>query len=431
MKMKNRIKKEVIVFLIIVLGCTFFKVLACALPTSVIQNRIKQSRITIENTGDYPTISEFNGAGEWIDAAWNQSDFFTEWLLVNTAYNVDSNHPLRSAMLNTRLFTDTSSPANSLLYNMDIDEEQSDNYENPIQYWFGSVAIIRFLLLFYDYSQILTLFQIITLILAGTSLVLVYKKTNDIKVILSYMLSLVVVSAFTVTFSITFSITFDIAFLSIIYLCCTKRKINELNIPFLIIGMLTAYFDWLSTPSITCTLPLLIVIILEKNEKRKNFLDIICNGVNWCLGYMGMIISKWIISSFITQESILEIVKGRIVSDIGADVDNKIIYYLECILNYGKMLITYKMHMNWIWVIAFVILVVGILLERKEKNFIIFQMKLLLIGGVPFLWAAVFLWHSHEHFWFTYRNLIPTIFAIIYMVLGVVERIKFCFLKKK
>ncbi len=31
---------------------------------------------------------------------------------------------------------------------------------------------------------------------------------------------------------------------------------------------------------------------------------------------------------------------------------------------------------------------------------------------IPFVWTGVFQWHSHEHFWFTYRTFLSTAFAV-------------------
>ena len=40
-------------------------------------------------------------------------------------------------------------------------------------------------------------------------------------------------------------------------------------------------------------------------------------------------------------------------------------------------------------------------------------MKIIAIGLVPFLWAVVFLWYCHEHYWFTYRSPVGTVFVIL------------------
>lgn len=423
------IKKKIIIFILVVLGCTIFKIIAFALPTSIVKSNVEKSRITIQNTGDYPAVAELNGDGDWSDAAWNQSDFFTEWLLVNTVYNVDSKHPVQSAMLNTRVFTDTSSPANSLLLNIDASEySEYDLVENPIQYWFGGAAFLRVCLTFGDYSQTLTFVQIIAIITMVGSILAIYKRTMDFKVWFSYVLALLMVSVVTVTYSFNFSITFIISFVAIIYICQTQRELSALEMPFLVIGMLTAYCDWLSTPSITCTLPLAIAIVVcettEEGSSGKDLLTVIKIGISWCIGYLGMICSKWVISGILTQENIVLIVKQRILSDVGVEIDNKFGYYLEILKRYFNMLLTNKLNVNWLWVGVGVVVIFYLFFTLHDEKKLLRNIEISIIALVPFVWAIVFLWHCHEHFWFTYRNLVVTIFvAFLMMMRGIEETV--------
>lgn len=183
--MKSTNKKTfclpILIFILTVVACLILKVLAFSIPSEIVKKNVEKSQITIENTGDYPILAMWNSSYEWIDKGWNISDFYTEWMMVNVAYNVESDHPLKSSMLNTRIMSDTSNASLSLLNDMNSAYTLQD-IDNPVQYWLGSAAIIRILLYFYDYSQILTLLHFMFGLLIFLTSICLYRRTQSIMV---------------------------------------------------------------------------------------------------------------------------------------------------------------------------------------------------------------------------------------------------------
>lgn len=429
-KNKNSMKTSLVIFSVTVFLCLLFKVFAFSMPSAVVKKNVEKSQITIESTGDYPILSMLNASYEWTDKGWNISDFYTEWMMLNVAYNANSNHPLKAAMLNTRIMSDTSNASASLLHSMNS-EKISGTIDQPIQYWLGSAAIMRLLLCFYDYSQILTLLQVIFWLLFSLSCIYLYRRVNDLKTVIAYVLSLMSVLLPVTSLSFTYGMVFCVVFISIILISKYCYDLSSISNFFLVIGIITAYVDWMSTPSITCTLPLTICILITYNSSADNeqlfnelkrLWNIVKCGINWCIGYAGMLISKWIFSMLFTDEDIIGIVQERVMSDTGVEIENKIQYYLETLGNYSKMLLTYKLRFNWIWYVMITIILIGVIWDLYLKTFFSLYIELLIIAIVPFIWPIVLMWHSHEHYWFTYRNLVVTVFIVFELAFTTIVR---------
>lgn len=420
--MKSTNKKTfclpILIFILTVVACLILKVLAFSIPSEIVKKNVEKSQITIENTGDYPILAMWNSSYEWIDKGWNISDFYTEWMMVNVAYNVESDHPLKSSMLNTRIMSDTSNASLSLLNDMNSAYTLQD-IDNPVQYWLGSAAIIRILLYFYDYSQILTLLHFMFGLLIFLTSICLYRRTQSIGTSMAFILALYCISATTVSFSFTYGMVFIVAFLFIIVICNYCSDLSNGPILFLVVGTITAFIDWMSTPSVTCTLPLAVFIVITydttsfsvKDMVFKRLLNIINCGMSWCIGYAGMLMSKWFFSMIFTNENIIQIVQKRVLADSGVEISNKIQYYFEILNNYFKMLTSYKLNLNWIWCVIIIITIIGFLWKVCSQTSYSLYIELLIISIVPFIWPIVLMWHSHEHYWFTYRNLVVTIFV--------------------
>lgn len=407
-----------IIFASVVVFCTLFKVFACSLSSERVKRNIENSRILIQINGDYPAVPAVNNSWEWRDRGMTIIDYYTEWMVINAAYNVDSDHPLKSAMQNDKVVLDYTSTQKNLLYA--IDNENVDEYmTDSVQYWMGSLSIIRILLYFFDYSQVIILFQCMFFISLGCCCISIYKKCGN-KVFIPFLVSLLSVYVLTTSFMFHYGIVFIISFISIIYTCNKCNKLSDMYSVLLVSGMLTAYFDWMSTPSVSCTLPLVVMILItyDKEITVKNWIkrlfEIVKCGICWCIGYAGMQFSKWIISAIVLDTNVWDIVRMRILADTGVpDGVNAAEFYLDTLNKSFDMFITGKLGMQWVWIIVAVVIIIGILINIYLKsNTIKGCLEITILAIVPFAWSRVFMWFTNEHYWFTYRNFLITIFVI-------------------
>lgn len=417
---RGMIRKICIVGMVIGI-CFGLRVLSACFSTDMVQENLRKSKINIQNIGDYPVIPEFNNSNDWEKNAWNQNDFFTDWMIANVIYNINSDDPVSSALKNKRVMVNWSSPAASLQACMEGEGTVSDT-DYPIQYWLGIISILRPMLLVWDYSQMLTFLQLIFWGSFSAAMIKIYS-IGGLQLVTSFFCALALVSFTTTSFSYNFAVVFVITFLSILFIKKSEKEKNIIRDRFLLIGMFTSYFDWMTNPSITCTLPLAIMIITENlsdNDEKESELGKIWNviiiGCNWCVGYALMLISKWVLAGIFTDESVINIVRKRVLEDTGAGIDNKWEYYIDTLKRNLGLILTEKLEIRKeLIAILICIIVVRMIYDlcRERKKSLYFN--LIMLSLVPFIWTRLFLWYTHEHFWFSYRNYIITIFVLVYM----------------
>lgn len=373
-------------------------VLTCSIPSSFLKNNIGKSLKTLKNEGIYPN---FGFPFRQIIL-----DNFTDSLMLNTAYSVDSNHPLKSALLNYRYEgKDDAMNQISNLEKLYLNKEiKKVGYE---RYWHGYLIYLRPLLIFFSYSQIRIILTLMLYFLFITFFYLSWEKLGK-WTILSFTLGLIAVDFFYLGWSLQFSNVFLIGLLGAIYLFLTYKPRQNLTILFFIMGGLTSFFDLLTAPLITLGIPLITAIRLEK----KNKLAVVYYLLSWLIGYSILWVSKWIIvqllfapSAVITainrvayrsfykpnaNFSYLKVIKLNLFQLIGYNPINKIIILSSLIFFLFFFLIYFKFR------------------KEKLKNITIW----ILIATIPYLWYLIAANHSYIHVWYTYRNQLMSVVSL-------------------
>ena len=110
-----------------------------------------------------------------------QFDNYTDALMINTAYSIDSQKPLYSAFvarknyipnITTEIYEDVPGELNDLVNN-----EKAESFEYA-RYWHGYLIFLRPLLILFNINQIRIMLTIILIILACILAYLIYKKIN-------------------------------------------------------------------------------------------------------------------------------------------------------------------------------------------------------------------------------------------------------------
>ena len=229
-----------------------------------------------------------------------------------------------------------------------------------------------------------------------------------------FIISLFFIHPEVIGLSMQYAPIFFIMLISVFILLKFKDKLlenNNLIYYFLIIGMATSFFDLLTYPLITLGTPLIFYLLLENNKKslKENMMKLLLFVGIWFFGYIGMWVSKWIISSIVLNQDIisngLEVISVRSstegVSRFDALFKNISIYNYPYYI--GIMILI------GIYYIARLIKIKETITINKLKKIIPF----LLIGITPFLWYLFASNHSYIHYWMTYRILFVFFFAIM------------------
>lgn len=112
---------------------------------------------------------------------------------------------------------------------------------------------------------------------------------------------------------------------------------------FLVIGMCTSYFDFLTYPIFTLGMPLVILLLCRyiSEEKKGAVKAVVLNSIFWVVGCFGFWFEKWVLGSLLTEENIFVDALGSIIERTGRNVEEQPIGYVETVLENIHLLCKY------------------------------------------------------------------------------------------
>ncbi len=295
------------------------------------------------------------------------------------------------------------------------------------RYWHGYHVFLRPLLVFFNYGQFrYILFMIFTFLIYGIIREL-NKSFENIHAGRSFLITLALNNFLAVPFSYHVSIAFLLAFPAMLVILRKKEWLED-DLKtwsyYMIVGGITSYADFLTTPIVTLGLPMLVHLlwILKNNESdlRRNIISIVRNSVSWGIGYAVVWAEKWLIGSIILKrnifaDSMAEATAwqtdafGQQYSFVKALAKN-----LACLLPFGggaRELIPFL----FIYLII-VAVGLGMIIKRWDnvKKNIYKLLPIMLVSAFPYIWMFFMHNHSgvHATFW-CYRIQTISIFGLL------------------
>lgn len=436
--MKN-IFRYILVFIILLVIYFISLALVSKIPSEKMKDNVKLSaNYFLENGGEknfiklkHKEVCLFN---------------FTNALMINTAYSIDSNEPVKSFLtakknyisgVTQKIYTQTPKDLKSAskyyengifngnayqtieLYDTVNENELYESFEYS-RYWHGYLVLLRPMLLFLDYSKIELLSFIIFMILLMICSFLIYTKIGKLPA-LALIISCIFSDLLIVTKSINEILCFDLALVFSIYLLLKKDRSN-IPLNFFVFGSITNFFDFLTNPIVTYGIPIIIYFMIIYKDEYNTFKDIffiyLKTSISWFLGYLITWVSKWILTDIIVnRETVKNAIEQINFRTTGEEI--KISTFLNRLQEYFSIF-----SIKIIIIICLLFLLIGILNQKrlKQTNNKFIKMITYLIGTIiPFVWYFVLIQHSNAHIFFTYRNLVVTIFALQILVLEIVN----------
>ena len=289
-------------------------ILSSLIPSSLMEDNVRKSSEVLLKEGEKVTF----------DLKYKKSYIFTftDALMINTAYSVDSKHPVESFLLARKNYVPNQTKLVNIdsQYHLGANEKYRDKYGNLYQtkelyglmhgdniedsyeyarYWHGYLTILRPLLAIFDYSAIRIVLFIAVVISMIIMFVLICKKINIISAF-SYVIGLLLVNILVTTKSINEILIFLVAIISTIVLLIKNEKIKNIGIYFFIVGSVSSFIDLLTAPVVTLGLTTITYFLLlqtreEKADLKKYILDMLNIGISWVLGYAITWGFKWLI----------------------------------------------------------------------------------------------------------------------------------------
>ncbi len=399
--MKKTIFLLLTTYLLLLLTFTLLMLGACCLPSSLITDNVIASARQLQHQGQ---------GAHLIDGRLGRLDNYTDALMLNLAISSDAMHPLRSAMLNPYYDNDDEEVAKSV-HTEHVALGQTNGLEMRYygRYWQGYLVTLKPMLIIFSLHGIRIVNCLLMLLLSLATLWAIWQRIGKVEALL-FLLSLLLVYFPVVPFSMQYSTCFYLMFLSMLavmlYPDLTARS-RSLVLTFFVIGAVTSFFDFLTTPQLTLGMPLLVCLLIHRKHEMRT---LIIASLAWGIGYALLWASKWVIGYGLTGFNLL----ADAAQQIGVRTSQQ---YYGIELTIPKMLqfIIFGEERALGWKIpalilalsaAYIFLQKGIKVQRRYY-------WLLLVAMIVPIWFLLMRQHSIMHLWFTLRAFLVTIYALL------------------
>ncbi len=406
--------RHLLLFVVTLLSLWALLLLSALIPNRTIAANMERSAL------HYQELDAFQfHHGDKLNAI---GDNYADTILMNLSWHMGEGAPLMSA-LNTRYYDGGVYGENVGLY-LSVTEGAQPNTDYT-RYWHGSAAFVRLFHLFTDVNGIRCIGLAVTLLLvAATIVLLIRRKHGDMALLLA--LSLVAVQVWNIRLSMEYQPTFVLTFLLCpLYLLMERRGDHYLTLLSLAGGTATAFFDFLTTETMTILLPLILVTAVRTKEGRlggfRESLWLLGRcGLCWCAGYVGAFLVKWTAASLVTGENAFALAADSAAERMGGIVgttQDSAAFFPSLLANLtvlfggtarvqpGRALVGTGLSLMLLFSVWY--------LFRAKKTNASAALLLLLLGAAVPLRYLVFNNHSYYHEFFTYRALLSPILALL------------------
>lgn len=437
--MFKNIIKYTLIFIITVFILFSALVLTSKIPKSAIIKNLEESAIYYKSKMGIQSKKSILG--------YELLHYYADSMLLNITNYIDEDNPIKSSM-EAKYYKVFIIDTNIDFVNS-ITQKQEPN-KQYIRYWHGSLAILRPLMTILNIEQVYNLNKLVFSVLFILLTVLLIKKYKVLALV--FVLSSIMTTLFVTPYCIEYIWTVLIMLIvSIISIIIEKKGNNNLYVLYFITGIITCFLDFLSTETLTILVPIIFVTLIRYKENRlTNFKDgfkfIIISGMVWFISYALMWFAKWILASIILDMNAFDYVKEAAMFRIGWNIKDKpnLDIYLTALNNNIRKIYLFKnipisvMILGIIALISTLKLVNRIIIKKKEKmkNDFCIKFLLLIVAIIPYIRFCVLANHSTNHSFFTYRAQLPSLIAIIFIVIysldkNIREKIKIKLPKRK
>ena len=252
---------------------------------------------------------------------------------------------------------------------------------------------------------------------------------------ISVILAMIVVSVWYVPLCLEYTYTFLCMLTASIIAVhlAIRRKYQRFSLFFLAVGMVTVYFDFLTTETLTLLVPLLLALRIRQRQDYQSgkiewILAFRC-CISWLVGFACMWVMKWVSASIVLGQNVMPYVNDHISERLDGYVGLSTGEYIaQTIIRNLKILLPYEYGIAGA-VVLMICLLLGVVLPvllgkitLKKKISGTAILLYIALGLIPFLRFMVLLNHSYIHRFFTYRALAASILALCFIVLELVEK---------
>ncbi|MBR1408670.1 MAG: hypothetical protein IJ573_07245 [Clostridia bacterium] len=282
------------------------------------------------------------------------------------------------------------------------------------RYWHGYILPLRILLCFFNYSNIRMLLYALQTALFALVLVLADRRGL-------YPLVPGFIAAFLLTMPAVTGLCIQFAPVSLLslggsaFLLAAGGKPGPSFRPILFaaLGILTAWLDLLTAPTLTLSLPLVFTLALALRERSapSGMLRLALGCcIGWGLGYAGMWAFKWVLNGLVFGPGYAAGVFSQITLRLSGKSGGVSFSRLEAFRRNAYLLFGKPAYLALLAAAALCSLAFSL---RRPRRVDLRALALLIPGAAALLWMLVTPNHIWDHSYYTYRNLCGFIFSLL------------------
>lgn len=227
--------------------------------------------------------------------------------------------------------------------------------------------------------------------------------------------------------SLSLSVCFYLMTAGVLCILFFGERLNRIGYEwlFLFLGIMTAYFDFLTYPLVTLGIPLCVWVMLQERKEKNTVVKLMGNGLSWGAGYGIMWAGKWVMGDLLAGSGIIKDALSTLTARTGAVEEKSRLDSFLIAVQENLGVVVNPPYL--IMALAVLIVICWRLVVRHQKtnggkeisiqhNFSSCKWELICYGMLailPFGWFLVTANHSAEHWMFTFRILGISVFALL------------------
>lgn len=409
--MSRRILRGAAMLLACVLLCIACNLLAFSIDTPDMRQNAWQGCLMLGEQGGTP-----QHVGGFLTS---QLDNFTSVLILKTAAYVGPESTLYKAFGGYRV----DMPAEPGQSQWDAFCNYAFGEESPTgggmgysRYWHGYTLPLRLLLCVMDASNLQMVLYFAQLALL--CLVIFQMKARGIgSLIPGFFLAYFLLGPFTSSICLQYMpVTMLMLIACALILKWDEAIENAVTLPafFAALGILTNYYDILTFPLVSLGFPLVLLLALHMRRGDSGwalFFQTAFCGCAWALGFGGMWVFKWVLNGAVFGWHALYTISEQIslrASDNGGELSR-----FGVLLKNLNVILAKKSYLLLIGLSALATLLPAAkaIIKKRRLQIDLRALNLLLPAAAVCMWYLVMANHSHDHTYYTYRNMTVAVFA--------------------
>ena len=297
------------------------------------------------------------------------------------------------------------------------------------RYWHGYVLILRPLFYFFDYWNYLLINSFAQLFVMGCVGYAIFKVTGKKRYLMAFFCSCAFLTPVATAMSLQYSPVFYVSMLGSLFCLLKVDWILEKNrryYVFLLLGILTCYFDFLTYPLLSFAFPFcwLLVAADAKINFKEQIKLLFGGGVSFILGWGGFFVVKWLIQAAILGTEIFQDGFGTVFGHLGHDIPDGFMILHQ---NYNRLDTIYNNFRHYLFPLFVIIMTMWIcvFLYKYLCGGIQIKLERLIFAAVTLTspaWYLIMYMHTTYHHLFTYRVLGASLLGFMLFVCGCLDK---------